>query len=302
VKQSLKRLPPAPHLSPSLLSPQVSFFELWAQAQCAASIAAEGAVAVEGEVGDMRLRMIRAIKPLRWFKIARIMKLGKAGPIIVLLMDSYNITPTQGLSAKVGFTLVISIHLLASLWWLSKVAFLTPDDINAWLDDQTWKTGYEREELATVAGKLEAYVISVYAVTMTITTVGYGDISAEGSWERCMYTILFIVGAFVWGNLLAEIGEIHQVYSSEQQGKRERIQKTLEVLLEHSCPRALRLRIIQWTRFQDDIEQQRSSRDAVIAQLPLSLRHHFVDGSFLQPPQCTSFLFPAPLASQPKRQ
>jgi len=34
------------------------------------------------------LRFIRAIKPLRWFKIARIMKLGKFGGIIDTINDN----------------------------------------------------------------------------------------------------------------------------------------------------------------------------------------------------------------------
>ena len=70
------------------------------------------------------------------------MKLGKAGPIIHLLMDYWNITPKQGKSAKTAFMLVLSIHILACLWWLCKVAspWVNIDDVNAWLDSQTWST------------------------------------------------------------------------------------------------------------------------------------------------------------------
>ena len=51
------------------------------QSECATA-----AIQEDVNVGGTQLRMIRVIKPLRWFKIARIMKLGKAGPIIHLLM------------------------------------------------------------------------------------------------------------------------------------------------------------------------------------------------------------------------
>jgi hypothetical protein len=40
---------------------------------------------------------------------------------------------------------------------------------------------------------------------MTITTVGYGDITAETTWERIGYSLFFIVCAFSWGELIAGI-------------------------------------------------------------------------------------------------
>jgi voltage-gated potassium channel Kch len=55
------------------------------------------------------------------------------------------------------------------------------------------------------AGKLHIYVISMYVTTMTLTTVGYGDIGAENTGERIGYILLFVVGAFIWGDLLATV-------------------------------------------------------------------------------------------------
>ena len=38
--------------------------------------------------------------------------------------------------------------------------------------------------------------------------VGYGDISAENTAERIVFVIMFIVGAFIWGDLLSKISDI----------------------------------------------------------------------------------------------
>ena len=38
-------------------------------------------------------------------------------------------------------------------------------------------------------GKLEAYSIAVYVVTQTLTTVGYGDTSADNTAERVGYDV-----------------------------------------------------------------------------------------------------------------
>jgi hypothetical protein len=49
-----------------------------------------------GQVVDSsQLRFVRAIKPLRWFKVARIIKLAKGGGVITVFMDSWNISPKQ---------------------------------------------------------------------------------------------------------------------------------------------------------------------------------------------------------------
>ena len=87
---------------------------------------------------------------------------------------------------------------------------------------------------------------------MTITTVGYGDISADNTAERIGYVVLFLFGAFVWGNLLAEVGELHQASSAREAEKVQNVQAMLEFLLENDCPRVLRTRIVQYVRFAEE--------------------------------------------------
>jgi len=59
-------------------------------------------------------------------------------------------------------------------WWFWKILTLEiagdPDQVNDFLDSQPWGM-YERNPLTTYSGKLEAYVISLYITTMTLTTV-----------------------------------------------------------------------------------------------------------------------------------
>ena len=142
--------------------------------------------------------MVRALKPLRFIKIIRIMKVGKAGPLIAHLMDYWNISPKQGKTWRLMVVLVMSIHMVACAWWLWKVMGMKLDEVNDFLDAQSWGQ-YERSDLMTDEGKIEAYIIAVYVTTMTLTTVGYGDISADNTSERVGYIVLFIAGAFIWG-------------------------------------------------------------------------------------------------------
>jgi CRP-like cAMP-binding protein len=244
------------------------------------------------EVDNASLRIIRAIKPLRWFKIARVMKLGKAGPLVLKIMDYYNISPKQGKTLKVGVMLLGGIHMISCVFWLWKVVgscegtdsdgnpLLDPATykcpaLEQFLDDQDWGAN-PRNGLETSQGKLEAYIISVYVITMTLTTVGYGDIAAYNTAERVGYTVLFIVGAFIWGTLLAEINDIHVSSSAREQERMCKVQKTLEFLVQNDVPSNLRTTIIQWTRFHEDNQDDHGFKQEVIHFLPPNLQKELV--------------------------
>lgn len=74
----------------------VSFFELAAASACAS---ADG---VQPAVDGGQLRMIRVLKPLRWFKLARIVKLKKADQIMNAVADYFLISPRQSKTVKVN--------------------------------------------------------------------------------------------------------------------------------------------------------------------------------------------------------
>jgi len=258
----------------------VSFFELAAEAACAK---ADGS----GAGADGNLRFIRAIKPLRWLKIARVMKVGKAGPVANLLLDHCGIAPQSSKTFKVALMLVMTIHLTACVWWLWKVVGMCPAhvidsklggcaELDDWLDSVKWGGVYERSALNTMQGKIEAYVISVYLVTMTVTTVGYGDINADNTAERVGYVLLFVVGAFVWGNLLAVITEIHGASAAREQEVLFKVQSTMDFLIANECPAALRTEIIQWTRFSEGHHDDNESKREMIALLPPNLQRGLV--------------------------
>jgi CRP-like cAMP-binding protein len=260
----------------------VSFVELAVQAACAE------AKSSGEQVDSGALRMIRSIKPLRWFKIFRVLKLGKAAPLAFRVMDYYNISPKQGKTFRTGLMLVITIHILSCAFWLWKV-LAACDAVNAdstaggcdalddFLDSKIkWGTAGPRKGLDTNEGKVDAYVISMYVVTMTLTTVGYGDITAENTVERVGYTVLFVVGAFVWGNLLAEITEIHSSTSAREQERMCEVQKTLEFLIANETPARLRREIVQWTRFHADNMDDYGFKEEIIHLLPPYLQDKLV--------------------------
>ena len=266
----------------------VSFFELVTAQACKEIQTSDVAGDSSESGGHTGLRLIRAIKPLRWFKIARIMKLGKAQGIVHLLLDHWNISPKNGKEFMVMLKLTMIIHIISCMWWLWKVLGMCDfsqidakeggcDSIENWLDNVIpWGDMHQRKPLDSVEGKVEAYFVSVYLVAMTLTTVGFGDITACNTSERVGYALLFVVGAFIWGNLLAQITEIHVASAAREQEVLIKVQKTLDFLIENDCPPKLRTEIIQWTRLNEDNYDVNESKQLMVQQLPRTLQRILV--------------------------
>ena len=225
------------------------------------------------------LRFIRAIKPLRWFKIARIMKLGKFGGIIDTINDNLScyavVSPHFGKTLQVMISLTLVIHLLACFWFLWKALGMTLEEMNTSLDSENWGN-HPRHELCTTIGKVEAYVLSIYLVAMTVTTVGYGDIAAENTWERVGYTAFFIVCAFCWSELIAAVTVMTESREAKNQEKVQILGNTQAFLMDNDVPVKLRCSIIKWTRFNVDHATETSNKKGMIDKLPFDLQKGLV--------------------------
>ena len=172
-------------------------------------------------------------------------------------------------------SLMLSIHLLACGWWLWKVLGMEAQEVHAFIAGQSWGSR-PPSALSSTAGKLEAYSIAVYVVTQTLTTVGYGDTSADNTSERVGHVLFFIVCAFIWGDFLAAVEEIHQALGNKHRADFAAVQGTLEFLVEVDCPWALRVQILQFKRFVLEHTRDNLHKKAVIDDLPGNLQRALV--------------------------
>lgn len=86
---------------------------------------------------------------------------------------------------------IVLCHVLTCIWVIAAQFKYDGDD--SWMDD------YEDQNTTNL------YLSSIYYTITTITTVGYGDISAENSLERGVSILVMIVGvisfSFATGSL-----------------------------------------------------------------------------------------------------
>jgi hypothetical protein len=125
-----------------------------------------------------------------------------------------------GVGKLVGVILAIVfiVHVVACLWhWICDIDGYTPD---------TWivRYGFLDKEL------IEKYQISVYWAFTTLTTVGYGDISALTYNEKVVSIMLMVFGCAVYSYLIGNL----QGFLNEIDVKHYLLTNKLDTLLEFS--------------------------------------------------------------------
>jgi len=163
--------------------------------------------------GAGRLQMVRLIRLLRLVKLARLLR----GMRIFQRWESRMSVPMGLLTlAKCMVQLVVLTHWQACIWGLQTTFYTTPMD--TWLGAFDFCVASDTQDPAvhtdcdlTGAPELHSccsppsnlYIASIYWSIVTITSVGYGDISASNSSERIVATTLILLGAMTWGLVIA---------------------------------------------------------------------------------------------------
>ena len=227
-------------------------------------------------VCQTQLRIIRVMKPLRWFKLARIMKLNRMGHVITRLADQYGLEPKHQRLMMLAFRILGLIHIGGCIVWLVKVTSEPEEQVHNFLNSQSPE--YESDvELSTANGKLFAYGLSVYFVTTVFSTVGFGDMSATNPTERITYCFLMMYGVMVFGDLLSELAEINHATRTQEIEQMEVVQAAVDFMAGHDVPKCLSRQVLNWTRFFHTHSKGNMRKSEFLHSLPTVLQSELVE-------------------------
>mmetsp|Transcript_17553 Transcript_17553/g.27068 ORF Transcript_17553/g.27068 Transcript_17553/m.27068 type:complete len:163 (+) Transcript_17553:2088-2576(+) len=116
----------------------------------------------------------------------------------------------------------ILCHLITCLWVI--VTLFVPQDDPSWIRD------YDS------SGPGELYVTSFYFTITTITTVGYGDITAENTVERGSSIVFMILGVMAFSFGTGSLSSILQNYDQANAKLQERISVLNRIYKDYYLP------------------------------------------------------------------
>jgi potassium voltage-gated channel Eag-related subfamily H protein 7 len=221
-----------------------------------------GMVSNSEEVSQLKffrmVRLARLLKLLRVLKGSRIFKrwqsrIGMQHSTMTLL--KYNVT------------VIMLCHWLACLWWI----VMSIDDphyeeafAERWTGDQWIKTNVTESSLLTWASGYglgvnemwEQYLTCVYWSCMTVTTIGYGDVTPKTNLERAVAIFGMCVGAaayaFIVGNICGIIATMDQA-STEHNARMDDLNLYMQ---ENRIPNEMRIRLREYFMYCRGMNRQ----------------------------------------------
>jgi len=166
-----------------------------------------------GDVNDMvRLaRLGRLYKVIRLMKLIRLLKLAKSGGSMFGKMRAML---HIGIGAERLFMFsgifFLICHIVSCLWII--IASFEVDDPETWMEEKYQKLSNGNQ-----------YLTAFYFTITTITTVGYGDISAGTSTEKLGAIFLMLLGVISFSISSASLSSIFSSYDSSEAAIKEKM-------------------------------------------------------------------------------
>ena len=182
------------------------------------------------------IAVLKLLRLLRLFKLAKLLRASR-----ILRRWETQIHVKYGYRRIAAFISIIVLvsHFMACMYYLVSNSSDHPD---AWVKNPEY-AGYTNAQF---------YILSLYWSIMTITTIGYGDISPQSTEERLIAILFMAIGACLYSYIVGTMCSVVQglnVTKNEFQNRMDAINEYMEMSY---FPTHLRRRIRAYMYYQRD--------------------------------------------------
>ena len=238
-----------------------------------------------------RAKLLRMVRMLRLMKLAKLLRVLKLQNRVNDLGDRFPqlINLTFFKLIRLLFLTIYIAHLLAcGFYWVGASIFYSEDPTeraHSWLSNPSTLDGYSDRHPSLPGLRweevYEPYTAAMYWTFTTITTVGYGDISPRHPLERWYAIMCMIIGTLVFGQVIANLGEILETAGGGHRAMQARLNSLHNFMREKKLSYELQVRMRRHFRFywQRAITLD-DAHDELLRQLSAPLRHDVVKAMY----------------------
>lgn len=117
------------------------------------------------------------------------------------------------------------------------------DNVNEDGKKHTWAVKYG--SYAANTSGVDLYVVSMYWCITTITTVGFGDITADNNLERVFSILIMLIGVFGFSFMNGTMASLFTSMDSNDVEINKRQEIAERIIRKHKIPRDMKKRILK---------------------------------------------------------
>ena len=197
---------------------------------------------------------------IKMIKLLKIFKNNRGYKGICLILNHYLIFQDKGALIAKTYMILLIFHFGACIH-----IFIARNSYPNWILNAKMETN----------GFSEIYITAIYCLTMTITSVGYGDITCYSFNERIFQIILLIfgIGAYSW--IVSSISNHIEKENNNLNDLTQKIDILKDIKLHHSnLPNKLYSKIIQHLKYRN--QNEKKNKNLIFDCLPQSLKNSLI--------------------------
>jgi len=244
---------------------------------------------IDGAETNFGINLTQIMRLLRLLRLARALRLLLSDALDVARVGVKRVTGAKMVwfqSMQVIILFAWTAHLMACAWYYTAVI----EDAATFnrfphREGRLWSCveGMEAEAADTwlkrtgllCAPNAQKYCAAFYFATMTITTVGYGDISADTNAERGVAIVMMFLGALFFGYIVSTTTLFLEKYSVQKKEVQEYLDK-IDVVdawaKNRKIPRSLNLKIRSYYQVVWSKAEELQCEKNILMELPFPLR------------------------------
>ncbi|VDO04983.1 unnamed protein product [Rodentolepis nana] len=180
-------------------------------------------------------------------KVVRLLRIGR----VTRKLDQYLEYMAASLFLMI-FGFVLLAHWLACIWYTIGTADLGHNVKYGWIPRLAYDTGKISKNLTLFDEKNNpverhvAYITALYYTLSLITSIGFGNVSANTFYEKIVSVVFMLIGAFCYATIFGQITTIFQGMYAARSRYHDMMGSVKDFVKTHNVPQDLAERVIDY--------------------------------------------------------